>query len=196
MTKKNLYVVLDIETTGFEFNQGVTEITAKYFTDDNPRLENMMNELTQPSKPIPKNIVELNGISNEIAAHGAMKDYEAFARLSVLLESYFKTHNVYIIAHNAQFERNFLAWNLTQRAFKGVEFICTRNNHLYIKDGNIEDNMYTKNYSKLQQAAKHYGYEYDLAKAHRAEYDVDLTAKVFKNQLYSVDIEKMVELSA
>lgn len=191
MNKEKLFIVMDLETNGFAFEDGVTEITAKYFTESNGKLEVLMNELTNPEVILKDEIVKLTGITNQMIMF-SKKDYEAFAELSVKIDRLMKAYDVYLVAHNAEFEWKFLSWNLTQRVFKKLKFIDTRSNHLMIKDGNVETNKWTKNFSKLKQAAEHFGFEYDETKAHRAEYDVDLTTEVFKKQLEQLTIEEMV----
>ena len=191
---KKVFLVLDLETTGFGFNAGVTEIVVKWFREEYDEISTLIDELTKPMVTIPQNIVELNGITNAMV-RGREEFTEVFHRLSSVIDSLKRDgYNVYMVAHNMAFEKRFLAWNLTQRAFKSMEMICTRNNHLFIKDGDIQKNKFTKEYSRLENVAEYYSIEFDKDKAHRAEYDVDITIEIFKRQLKDMKISQMETL--
>lgn len=189
MNKKKIFLVVDIETTGLHFNEGVTEITAKAIVEGNEDINVVMNQLTDPEKPISAEITKITQITDDMVA-GQISYRKAFYYLSDWIDNMSKMFEVCLVAHNTEFEKKFFAWNLSQRSNMSLSFIDTRANHLKIKDGDMSG-KWVKNYSTLEKAANHYGFEYDKSKAHRAEYDVDLCIDVFKKQLESLNPDEM-----
>ena len=93
-------VVVDVETTGWLHDQAeLTEIGAVRFSG--PQLTGEFSSLVRPAGPIPADITELTGISDQMVSRAplpgpAMRAFLAFAAGSVL------------VAHNAPFDLGFL----------------------------------------------------------------------------------------
>ncbi len=94
------YCVFDIETTGLSVHScHITEIGAVIMQGN--EVIDRFNILTDPGEPIPQNITELTGITNEMVAGQpdnaeAVKQFLAFAGKRIL------------VAHNATFDVSFI----------------------------------------------------------------------------------------
>jgi DNA polymerase-3 subunit epsilon len=95
-----LYAILDIETTGGQFNEeGITEI-AIYKYDGHEVVDQFIS-LINPEKPIQPFVVKLTGINNAML-RSAPKFYEVAKRIIEI------TEGCIIVAHNAQFDYRVL----------------------------------------------------------------------------------------
>ncbi|WP_158281473.1 exonuclease domain-containing protein [Sediminitomix flava] len=94
------YAVVDLETTGGNTSEGkITEIAI--YIHDGEKIIDEFNSLINPEKDIPPFITSLTGISNKMVAD-APKFYE------VAKEIVEKTKDCLIVAHNSDFDYNFL----------------------------------------------------------------------------------------
>ncbi len=115
---KNLYAVLDIETTGGQFNEeGITEIAIYRF--DGHEVVDQFISLVNPQIPIQSFVVKLTGINNEMLRN-APKFHEVAKRIVEI------TKDCTLVAHNAVFDCRILA---TEFRRLGYEFekqnVCT-----------------------------------------------------------------------
>ncbi|OYQ31862.1 exonuclease [Flavobacterium cyanobacteriorum] len=95
-----MYAILDIETTGGQFNEeGITEI-AIYKYDGHEVVDQFIS-LINPEKPIQPFVVKLTGINNAML-RSAPKFYEVAKRIIEI------TEGCIIVAHNAQFDYRVL----------------------------------------------------------------------------------------
>ena len=105
------YVALDIETTGLNPNQdSITEIAAFRFV--NGEVKDSYTTLVNPEVPIPKNIIDITGITDEMLVDApCIKDV-----LPELVK--FLGHSS-IVGHNIDFDYTF------------INKSCTKNNILF-----------------------------------------------------------------
>ena len=95
-----MYAILDIETTGGQFNEeGITEI-AIYKYDGHEVVDQFIS-LVNPEKPIQPFVVKLTGINNAML-RSAPKFFEVAKRIIEI------TDGCIIVAHNAQFDYRVL----------------------------------------------------------------------------------------
>jgi len=95
-----LYAILDIETTGGQFNEeGITEI-AIYKYDGHEVVDQFIS-LVNPEKPIQPFVVKLTGINNAML-RSAPRFFEVAKRIIEI------TDGCIIVAHNAQFDYRVL----------------------------------------------------------------------------------------
>jgi len=95
-----LYAILDIETTGGQFNEeGITEIAIYKF--DGHEVVDQFISLVNPEKPIQPFVVKLTGINNAML-QSAPKFYEVAKRIIEI------TEDCVIVAHNAVFDYRIL----------------------------------------------------------------------------------------
>ena len=95
-----MYAILDIETTGGQFNEeGITEIAIYKF--DGHEIVDQFISLVNPEKTIQPFVVKLTGINNAMLL-SAPKFYEVAKRIIEI------TEDCIIVAHNAQFDYRVL----------------------------------------------------------------------------------------
>ncbi|NHN27815.1 GIY-YIG nuclease family protein [Flavobacterium jejuense] len=96
-----MYCILDIETTGGQYNEeGITEI-AVYKYDGHEVIDQFIS-LVNPEKPIQPFVVKLTGINNAML-RSAPKFYEVAKRIIEI------TEGCIIVAHNASFDYRILS---------------------------------------------------------------------------------------
>lgn len=96
-----MYAILDIETTGGQYNEeGITEI-AIYKYDGHEVVDQFIS-LVNPEKPIQPFVVKLTGINNAML-RSAPKFYEVAKRIIEI------TEGSIIVAHNASFDYRILS---------------------------------------------------------------------------------------
>ncbi|KGO91892.1 exonuclease domain-containing protein [Flavobacterium subsaxonicum] len=95
-----MYAILDIETTGGQFNEeGITEIAIYKY--DGHEVTDQFISLVNPEKPIQPFVVKLTGINNAML-RSAPKFHEVAKRIIEI------TDGCIIVAHNAQFDYRVL----------------------------------------------------------------------------------------
>jgi DNA polymerase-3 subunit epsilon len=106
-------ILLDVETTGLNTAQDeiieLAMVKFDYLPDDRiARVTDVFSSFNEPSNPIPAEITELTGITDEMVS-GHRIDPDAV--------SAFASDAVIIIAHNANFDRKFVEryWPIFQR---------------------------------------------------------------------------------
>jgi DNA polymerase III epsilon subunit family exonuclease len=124
--KTAVFVVLDLETTGLTPKKNaITELTAiKY---QNGQDMGMLSTLVYPTEPIPANLTEITGITNDMVK-------EAPSVLTVLTDFMaFVGPNPIIVGHNVAFDWGFLTEKLAQNGMGSMadklqlsQALCTR----------------------------------------------------------------------
>ncbi|UOX33571.1 GIY-YIG nuclease family protein [Flavobacterium sediminilitoris] len=96
-----MYAILDIETTGGQYNEeGITEIAIYKF--DGHEIVDQFISLVNPEKPIQPFVVKLTGINNAML-RSAPKFYEVAKRIIEI------TEGCVLVAHNAAFDYRILS---------------------------------------------------------------------------------------
>lgn len=164
------FVVFDIETTGLRADrESITEIGAVKIR--NREIIDRYQTFVNPEKPIPRNITELTGISDDMVANAptidaAIKDFYDFIGDATL------------VAHNAAFDTSFIKLAAKNN---GLEFGFTYIDTLELARCTVEG---VKNY-KLDTLTKHF--QVKLANHHRAIDDAAATGEVFLELIKLLD---------
>jgi DNA polymerase III subunit epsilon len=169
-----LYAILDIETTGGQFNEeGITEIAIYKF--DGHEVVDQFISLVNPEIPIQPFVVKLTGINNAML-RSAPKFYEVAKRIIEI------TQDCIIVAHNASFDYRILR---TEFRRLGYDFekqtLCTVELAKKLIPGHAS-------YS-LGKLVRELGIP--MADRHRANGDAMATVKLFK-MLLDKDVEKEI----
>ena len=169
-----MYCILDIETTGGQFNEeGITEIAIYKF--DGHEVVDQFISLVNPEIPIQPFVVKLTGINNAML-RSAPKFFEVAKRIIEI------TEDCIVVAHNASFDYRILR---TEFSRLGYEFkrptLCT----VELSKKLIPDQP-SYSLGKLVRALG-----IPMADRHRASGDALATVKLFK-LLLSKDSEKEI----
>jgi DNA polymerase-3 subunit epsilon len=169
-----MYAILDIETTGGQFNEeGITEIAIYKF--DGHEVVDQFISLVNPEKPIQPFVVKLTGINNAML-RSAPKFYEVAKRIIEM------TEGCVIVAHNASFDYRILKTEFRRLGFDfKKQTLCT----VELSKKLIPDQ---ESYS-LGKLVRALGIP--MADRHRANGDAMATVKLFK-LLLSKDVEKEI----
>lgn len=169
-----MYAILDIETTGGQFNEeGITEIAIYKF--DGHEIVDQFISLVNPEIPIQPFVVKLTGINNEML-RSAPKFFEVAKRIIEM------TNDCVLVAHNADFDYRILR---TEFRRLGYEFnqktLCTVELSKKLLPEQTSHSL-----GKLVRALG-----IPMADRHRASGDAMATVKLFKI-LLDKDLEKVI----
>lgn len=169
-----MYAILDIETTGGQFNEeGITEIAIYKF--DGHEVVDQFISLVNPEIPIQPFVVKLTGISNEML-RSAPKFFEVAKRIIEI------TSDCVIVAHNASFDYRILRTEFRRLGYNfEARTLCTVD---LAKKLIPEQPSYSL--GKLVRALG-----IPMADRHRANGDAMATVKLFK-MLLEKDTEKTI----
>lgn len=169
-----MYAILDIETTGGQYNEeGITEIAIYKF--DGHEVIDQFISLVNPEKPIQPFVVKLTGINNAML-RSAPKFYEVAKRIIEM------TEGCIVVAHNASFDYRILQTEFRRLGFRfHKQTLCTVELSKKLLPGHESYSL-----GKLVRALG-----IPMADRHRASGDAMATVKLFK-MLLAQDIEKVI----
>ncbi|WP_396183358.1 exonuclease domain-containing protein [Flavobacterium sp.] len=169
-----MYAILDIETTGGQYNEeGITEIAIYKF--DGHEVIDQFISLVNPEKPIQPFVVKLTGINNAML-RSAPKFYEVAKRIIEM------TEGCIVVAHNASFDYRILQTEFRRLGFQfHKQTLCTVELSKKLLPGHESYSL-----GKLVRALG-----IPMADRHRASGDAMATVKLFK-MLLTQDIEKEI----
>lgn len=157
----NIYVVVDIETSGLDYKTDkIIEIGAVKTNSKGEILDDFSYIIKQDIK-LNKEIVNLTGINEEDLADGK-DEKEALEELIKFIDNY------KLIGYNFSFDLKFLNNSLKQNGIQEI-----RNQFYDLMDYVKKENLFMKNY-KLQTALNKYGIGH--TQKHRALDDARITA--------------------
>ncbi len=172
------FVVFDIETTGLRADRdAITEIGAVKVSGG--KITDKFQTFVNPERPIPKNITELTGISDDMVADApvisdAIKSFFDFAKGCVL------------VAHNASFDTSFIKEASRE---SGIEYAFTHIDTLELARCLVPE---AKNY-KLDTLTKLFRIK--LTNHHRAIDDAAATGEIFVKLLELLEIKEITHIS-
>jgi DNA polymerase-3 subunit epsilon len=169
-----LYAILDIETTGGQFNEeGITEIAIYKF--DGHEIVDQFISLVNPEIPIQPFVVKLTGINNAML-HSAPKFFEVAKRIIEM------TNDCVLVAHNADFDYRILRTEFRRLGYDfNVKTLCTVE-----LSKKLLPEQPSHSLGKLVRALG-----IPMADRHRASGDAMATVKLFK-MLLDKDLNKEI----
>ena len=173
-----MYAILDIETTGGQFNEeGITEIAIYKF--DGHEVVDQFISLVNPEKEIQPFVVKLTGINNAML-RSAPKFYEVAKRIIEI------TEDCIVVAHNSSFDYRILRTEFTRLGYDFIRpTLCTVELSKKLIPG-----MESYSLGKLVRALG-----IPVTDRHRASGDALATVKLFK-LILSKDTEKEILISS
>ncbi len=174
-----MYIGYDYETQGFSAEKDApTELGLVMFNENGEELQSLNFIIKSPlTKPQPKEIVDLTGITDEMIEKEGVLESEVVAQIVPLLKD-----SKALFAYNAQFDTQFLKAMLARNGVDtlGIPVICAMRQVDYPKRFTCK---------KLSHLAFDHGIVGDAKDAHRAIHDVRLMIKLLS--IYG--IEKIVQ---
>jgi DNA polymerase-3 subunit epsilon len=169
-----LYAILDIETTGGQFNEeGITEIAIYKF--DGHEIVDQFISLVNPEIPIQPFVVKLTGINNAMLK-SAPKFFEVAKRIIEM------TNDSVLVAHNADFDYRILRTEFRRLGYDfNVKTLCTVE-----LSKKLMPEQPSHSLGKLVRALG-----IPMADRHRASGDAMATVKLFK-MLLEKDLSKEI----
>jgi DNA polymerase III subunit epsilon len=169
-----LYAILDIETTGGQFNEeGITEIAIYKF--DGHEIVDQFISLVNPEIPIQPFVVKLTGINNAML-RSAPKFFEVAKRIIEI------TSDCVLVAHNASFDYRILRTEFRRLGYDfNLKTLCT----VELSQKLLPEQP-SHSLGKLVRALG-----IPIADRHRASGDAMATVKLFK-LLLEKDVEKTI----
>ncbi|OYX83205.1 MAG: exonuclease [Flavobacteriales bacterium 32-34-25] len=169
-----MYAILDIETTGGQFNEeGITEIAIYKF--DGHQIVDQFISLVNPEIPIQPFVVKLTGINNAML-QSAPKFYEVAKRIIEI------TTDCVLVAHNADFDYRILRTEFRRLGYDfNTKTLCTVELSKKLLPEQTSHSL-----GKLVRALG-----IPMADRHRASGDAMATVKLFK-MLLDKDLEKEI----
>ncbi len=170
---KNLYAIVDIETTGMQvLEDRITEI-AVYIHDGDTVIDSF-HSLINPEKYIPDYISKLTGISNDMVV-AAPRFFEIAKRLVEI------TEGKVFVAHNAHFDYTFI-----KNEFKSLGFNYQRKTLCTVRlSRKVFPNLASYSLGKLCQTLN-----IPHQNQHRANGDAQATVQLFE-KLLNKDAQKV-----
>ena len=181
MIEDEIYVVFDIETTGFDpFNDKIIEIGAVKMRGREVIGE--FSEFVNPEIPIPKKITELTTITDEMVANAE--------KIETVLPRFLEfCTGTTVVAHNAKFDVGFIKQKTIEQ---GLEYSPSVIDTLPLARTLLPE---LRGYG-LANLVKYFGIT--LETHHRAVDDAKATAEVFQkflNMILSKGILKLIEIN-
>lgn len=169
-----MYAILDIETTGGQYNEeGITEIAIYKY--DGHEVTDQFISLINPEKPIQPFVVKLTGINNAML-RSAPKFYDVAKRIVEI------TEGCIIVAHNAQFDYRILRTEFDRLGYKFErQSLCTVE-----LSQKLMPEQKSHSLGKLVRALG-----IPMSDRHRATGDALATVQLFK-MLLAKDVEKEI----
>lgn len=169
-----MYAILDIETTGGQFNEeGITEIAIYKF--DGHQIVDQFISLVNPEIPIQPFVVKLTGINNAMLS-SAPKFFEVAKRIIEI------TTDCVLVAHNADFDYRILRTEFRRLGYDfNIKTLCTVELSKKLLPEQTSHSL-----GKLVRALG-----IPMADRHRASGDAMATVKLFK-MLLDKDLEKEI----
>ena len=166
---REVFTVIDIETTGLAPNKGGEIIEVAAVKVIRGRVVDTMDTLIMPRNRITGKTTQITGIENE--------DVQGMPPVErVLPELFHFIGNSVIVAHNAIFEERFLDYYMKRSGYKLTnDWLCTMKffRHLH------PERKQMKLGAKLTDLTDFYGVSFSSAEHHRALPDTMATAEAF-----------------
>jgi len=161
-------IVFDTETTGLSPEKGdrLVEIGAVELINHLPTGKTY-HQYINPERDVPEEVVAVHGLTEEF-----LKDFPVFADVAQDFIDFVGDDGV-LVAHNAQFDMNFINYELKKIGREGYDF------DRVIDTLEIARKMFPGAKNNLDALCKRFGVDNSSRTLHGALLDADLLAKVY-----------------
>ena len=161
-------IVFDTETTGFYPEKGdkLVEIGAIELINHVPTGKTY-HQYINPEREVPEETVKVHGLTNEF-----LKDFPVFADIAQDFIDFVGDDGI-LVAHNAQFDMNFINYELRKTGREGYDY------DKVIDTLEIARKMFPGAKNNLDALCKRFGVDNSNRTLHGALLDADLLAKVY-----------------
>ncbi|MGI6608197.1 MAG: PolC-type DNA polymerase III [Erysipelotrichaceae bacterium] len=173
------YCVLDLETTGLSTRYDHIIEFGAVIVKKNTITEERLQLFVKPPVDLPAFIITKTNITNEM-----LKTALPIEKVIDKIVNFIGDR--VIVAHNADFDFNFINDNLIKLNREPLKNICLDTLNL------ARETVKDRKYYRLGVIANYFGVEYDDNVAHRADYDAEVLANILVRMLPTIpDYEKM-----
>ncbi len=173
LIKEQEYCVLDLETTGLSTKYDYIIEFGGVIVSHNTVTEKKLQLFIKPPIEIPPFIADKTNITNEMVKNALPFEQAIDKILDFIGERV-------IVAHNADFDFNFLNDKLISIGRKPLKNICLDTLNL------ARSIIKNRKYYRLGMIAKQFNVQYDEDTAHRGDYDAEVLANVLVKMLPTI----------
>ncbi|ENY69387.1 DNA polymerase III polC-type [Metamycoplasma auris 15026] len=172
------YVVFDLETTGLSSRfDDIIEFGASIIR--NGKQVEKIQFFLKTNKPLTEKIKELTNINESMLANGYEQE-EGIRKIYEIL------NNKIAVAHNGSFDMRMCFQKFKDYNLDISNLVCIDTLRVsYLLD--TEDRLH-----KLERVCKRFNIAYDVAEAHRADYDANVLAQVWLRMISRLALEKQI----
>ncbi|PZW00555.1 PolC-type DNA polymerase III [Metamycoplasma auris] len=172
------YVVFDLETTGLSSRfDDIIEFGASIIK--NGKQIEKIQFFLKTNKPLTQKIQELTNINESMLAKGYEQE-EGIKKIYEIL------NNRIAVAHNGSFDMRMCFQKFKELNLDISNLVCIDTLRVsYLLD--TDDRLH-----KLERVCKRFNIAYNVAEAHRADYDANVLAQVWLRMISRLNIEKQI----
>lgn len=171
------YLVFDTETTGIDvFNDRIVQLVISTADADGSVLSTR-EWIIDPGVEVPEEAANVHGFTTEFLREHGVQPVKA---LSEAHEVFRENLHLTWVAFNLNYDLSILSAENWRHSID-FEFVEGVSRQVQLFDPLVVDrheDKYRKGKRKLENVAAHYGVPFDPDAAHKADYDVEVTAKV------------------
>lgn len=174
-------LVWDTETTGVDvFNDRIVQLFIG-IANENGDLIEKHEWIINPGIPVPEGAAKVHGFTTEYLQEYGMDPHRALWEADLVFKDAVR-QGTPIAAFNLNFDLSILTAEMARHSL-GSRYGNWIADNVLVLDGLVIDrakDKYRAGKRKLVNMAAHYGVPFDESAAHKADYDVEITAKVTK----------------
>lgn len=172
-------LIFDVESTGIDvFNDRIVQLFIG-IADENGDLIEKHEWIINPGVPVPEEAANVHGFTTEYLQEYGMDPRRALWEADLVFKKAVR-EGIPVVAFNANYDLSILTAEMARYSL-GSRYGNWIADNVLVLDGLVIDrakDKYRKGKRKLVNMAAHYGIPFDESAAHKADYDVEVTAKV------------------
>lgn len=172
--------VFDVESTGIDvFNDRIVQFFLGV-ADENGDLVEKHEWIINPGIPVPDEAAAVHGFTTEYLSEHGEDAKKALWEIDQLINRLVTQDKMPFVAFNLNYDLSILTAEMARHSLASRYGNWIADN-VPLFDGLVIDrakDKYRKGKRKLVNMAAHYGIPFDESAAHKADYDVEVTAKV------------------